>query len=165
MAARGPLPSQAAALQALIDETRALFHRLRAAAGELHGQGAATAGRRGVLASLRARGPQTVPEMARARPVSRQHIQVLVNALARDGLVESAPNPAHRRSHLVRLTPRGEALIDAMRKREAQRLAEIARALPARDLAAAAATLTAVREQLVKRARRASPRRTKGERP
>jgi hypothetical protein len=41
-----------------------------------------TAGKRGVLKGLDRLGPQTVPQMARARPVSRQHIQTLVNRLA-----------------------------------------------------------------------------------
>jgi len=56
-----------------------------------------SAARRGVLRSLARLGPQTVPQMAGARPVSRQHIQTIVNALAADGLVETIDNPAHKR--------------------------------------------------------------------
>ena len=72
---------KAAALAVLFDAAVALFHRLRATAGEVHGQGEPTAGRRGVLRDLSRLGPQTVPQMARRRPVSRQHIQLLVNGL------------------------------------------------------------------------------------
>ncbi len=43
-----PLP-QLEAFAALVDETRLLFHRLRRASEQIHGQGELTAGRRGVL--------------------------------------------------------------------------------------------------------------------
>ena len=91
----------------LIDETRLLFHHLRRTAESLHRQGEITAGRRGVLESLHREGPRTVPQLARARPVSRQHIQKLVDPLAAEGLVELVDNPRHKRSKLVRLTAAG----------------------------------------------------------
>ncbi|MGD8328356.1 MAG: MarR family winged helix-turn-helix transcriptional regulator [Acidobacteriota bacterium] len=108
----------AAAFGELVDETRALFHRLRHAAEQLHGGDELTAGRRGVLQSLRRDGPQTMPEMARRRPVSRQYIQTLVNDLRAGGYVEMVDNPAHKRSKLVRLTAAGKALIETMEERE-----------------------------------------------
>src|SRR5436190_234471 len=96
--------SLSSSLGALIDETVALFHRLRAAAAAIHGEGELSAARRGVLRSLARAGAQTVPQIAAARPVSRQHIQTVVDALVADRLVETTDNPAHRRSVLVRLT-------------------------------------------------------------
>ena len=63
----------------------------------------------GLLRSLKADGPQTVPQLARARPVARQRIQRLVDECATAGLVEFGDNPAHRRSKLIRLTAKGEA--------------------------------------------------------
>ncbi len=115
---------QAKALYPLIVTVRKLFHQLAAAADSLHGGSGITAGMRGVLESLGRHGPQTVPDMARARPVSRQHIQGLVNALAELDLVETLENPAHRRSHLIAMTPAGRAAFDAIRSREAAALAE-----------------------------------------
>jgi DNA-binding MarR family transcriptional regulator len=132
-------------LISLIDETRLLFHRLRAVAKELHEQGEATAGRRGILWDLGRLGPQTVPQMARARPVSRQHIQVLVNQLVNDRLVEFVENPAHRRSHLVSLTPKGQQVLRNMKRREAAILSTLVGTVPERDLRAAADVLRAVR--------------------
>ena len=85
---------------------------------ELHGMGDNSAGQRAVLESIARRGPQTVPQLARARPVSRQHIQVLVNALQERTLVRLVNNPAHKRSHLVELTRKGAALLGAMQRRE-----------------------------------------------
>lgn len=132
----------------LVDETVALFHRMRESAERIHGQGELSAGRRGVLHGLARLGPQTVPQMARARPVSRQHIQTIVNALAPDGLVESTPNPAHKRSALIRLTPKGRALVDTMNRREASVLPKVARGFSRAELEQAASVLRRVREAL-----------------
>lgn len=141
------------AMRALVDETAALFHRLHASAALLYGDGESTAGRRGVLRGLARTGPQTVPQMARARPVSRQHIQVLVDALLEDGLVDLADNPAHRRSYLVRLTARGEAACREMEHVEDQVYSALAGALPRDDLEIAARTLRSVRTLLADEAR------------
>lgn len=61
-------------------------------------------------------GPQTVPEMARSRPVSRQHCQTIINALEAQGLVEFVDNPKHKTSKLVRATKKGRARFESMRK-------------------------------------------------
>src|SRR5215467_8953227 len=98
-----------AALDDVIDQTVGLFHLLHTLAAQLHGAGELTAGRRGILRGLDRLGPQTVPQMARARPVSRQYVQLLVNDLEAEGLVELLENAAHKRSRLVRLTARGKA--------------------------------------------------------
>lgn len=108
---------------------------------QVHGAGELVAGRRGVLVDLARRGPQTVPQMARSRAVSRQYIQRIVNALVADGLVELTRNPAHRRSPLVRITPEGSALVEAMHEREAAVLARLELDASAEELRAAAALL------------------------
>lgn len=141
-------PSPSAALLALFDQTVALFHRLRAAAEEVHRQGETSAARRGVLRSLDLHGPQTVPHMARARLVSRQHIQTLVNTLSGEGLVEFVENPAHRRSSLVRLTRNGKELMQNMHRREEEALGRLSITASVEDLRAAAAVLLAVRKSL-----------------
>jgi DNA-binding MarR family transcriptional regulator len=61
-------------------------------------------------------GPQTVPDMARSRPVSRQHCQTIANALEAQGLVEFIDNPKHRKSKLVRATKKGRVRFQSMRK-------------------------------------------------
>jgi DNA-binding MarR family transcriptional regulator len=79
--------------------------------------GFATAGGEwGVLRLLVKEGPQTVPEMARSRPVSRQHIQSLCNTLETQGLVEFVDNPKHKKSKLVRATKKGRDRFQSMRK-------------------------------------------------
>lgn len=140
--------NQSAALLRLIDEIPPLFHRLRAVAGEVHGQSVSTAGRRGILRSLDCLGPQTVPQMARARTVSRQHVQVLVNGLLKDGLVASEENPAHRKSPLVRLTVRGKHRLLASQKGESQLLAHAEFQLSAKEIDRASEALRSLRELL-----------------
>jgi DNA-binding MarR family transcriptional regulator len=109
---------QSEALTALIREVRALFHRLKAAAGEAYGEHALTAGMRGVLTDIAQHGPQTVPQMARRRPVTRQHIQTIVNQLLDLGYVAMRANPAHKRSKLVELTRTGRTVTEDIRERE-----------------------------------------------
>lgn len=61
----------------------------------------------GVLRLLNSEGPQTVPQIARRRGVSRQRIQKLSNNMADNGLIRFVDNPDHRSSRLVQLTQSG----------------------------------------------------------
>lgn len=90
-----------------------LYFRLEAATQAIAGF-AHAGGEWGVLRTLIMQGEQTVPEMARARPVSRQHCQMIVNRLHEQGLVEFLENPKHKKSHLVRATRKGRARYQAM---------------------------------------------------
>ena len=139
---------RAGAVSALIDETTALFHRLKVAAEQVHQQGHVSAGRRGILRSLASGGPQSVPRLARARPVSRQLVQTLVNGLLAEGYVEYAANPAHRRSHLVRLTRAGRGLVAQMDRREHELMEGLRVGVSRRELASAARTLRRLRSSL-----------------
>ena len=141
-----PSKSKLEAFGALTDETVALFHRMRAVSDEIHDEGGLTAGMRGVMTSLEKKGPQTVPQMARARPVSRQHIQTIVNSLRREGLVELVENTAHKRSSLAALTADGRKRLSGMKKREDELLSQAAFPVSKKELRAAAQTLQAVRE-------------------
>lgn len=134
-------------LARIVRSTRLLFHRLRASADRLHADLEITSPMRGVLESLRRGGPQTVPALAAARPVSRQHIQVQVDALADRGLVERLPNPAHRRSPLIALTAEGRALFDTILAREAGLLARIGARHDPGALETTARTLEALAEE------------------
>lgn len=108
-----------ASVGALLDEVRMLFHRTVQVAEELHAGEPVTLGMRAVLESVFRQGPASVPQIARRRLVTRQHIQSLVNGLQEHGLVVLEPNPAHRRSALVALSPAGRRLIERMLRREA----------------------------------------------
>ena len=134
------------ALESVIHETVRLFHRLRWEAQELYQLGALSSGLVGVLKSLQGLGPQTVPQMARARPVSRQYIQSLVNDLAAKDYVKFIDNPAHKRSSLVRLTRRGEARLEAVARLESKMFGGMKVDIAEKDLREAENVLRNIRE-------------------
>jgi DNA-binding MarR family transcriptional regulator len=129
-----------------VDETIALFHRLRWVADEIYGEEGRGTARRGILRGLVRYGAQTVPALARTRSVTRQHVQEVVDALLADGLAVRLPNPAHARSMLVRATARGEALVARMAETDDRVLRALGLSLGAGDLVATARTLRAIRE-------------------
>ncbi len=116
--------SAESAFNLLINETAALFHRLKIVAEEVHHHGEMSGGLRSILRSLNKVGELTVPQMARERAVSRQHVQMLVNQLADKGYVEFIENPAHKRSAFVRLTPQGKSAVETMDRREEKLLSK-----------------------------------------
>src|SRR5690348_10370084 len=63
----------------------------------------------GILRLLIRDGPMTPPELARIRPISRQHCLTIINQLAEQGYIEFVENPRHKRSHLARVTKKGRA--------------------------------------------------------
>ena len=132
----------------LLDQVRLLWHVTVQAGERLHEGEAVTLGMRAVLEFLEANGPRAVPEIARNRHVTRQHIQVLVNGLLELRLVLLDENPAHRRSSLVRLTPEGQKAIARMRKRERQFLGGLELHAKPDELRRAAVVLKSVREAL-----------------
>lgn len=133
------------AFNILINENGLLFNRLKLVAEQVHQQGEMSGGRRAVLRMLDEAGAQTVPQISRARSVSRQHVQALINELAAEGFVEFQENPAHKRSPFVRLSTLGQQAVNAMNRREQQLHKKINLALPETELLAAARTLRAVR--------------------
>src|SRR5689334_6217236 len=94
-------------LEALLVEVNGLANRLKSA----DPTSTLPTASRAALQLLQRCGPQTVPQIARVRFSSRQNIQILINRLQQEGLVELFTNPDHKRSALVRLTPRGQAII------------------------------------------------------
>jgi DNA-binding MarR family transcriptional regulator len=102
----------------------------------------------GLLRSLREGGPQTVPALARMRPVSRQHIQTLADAMAADGLVAFKSNPAHKRSQLVTITAKGERVYEALARKLGAFSDDLAADMDARKLAAATESLTRLAAKL-----------------
>ena len=95
----------------------------------------------GLLRSLTLGGPQTVPALARSRPVSRQHIQTLADAMAADGLVAFRANPAHKRSPLVMITAKGEQLYETLAKKLGAISDDLVADMDARKIAAAVEAL------------------------
>lgn len=141
------------ALRAVVDETVALNHRLQWVAERMYGEEGRHATRRGILRGVLRYGPQTVPALARARSVTRQNIQPVVDALLVEGLVELVENPKHARSPLVAATPRGVQLVHRWDLADVRVLLAVGRGLSSEELEITARTLRAVRERFETRLR------------
>ncbi|MFE7541968.1 MarR family winged helix-turn-helix transcriptional regulator [Streptomyces platensis] len=134
----------------LYDVIRRLWplHRtvVRAVERELADTGM-TAGEHALLDALRTEGPRTVPQLARSMGLDRQPVQRWVNHAAELGLVVTAPNPAHRRSPLIRLTGEGTAAIRGVQQFEATELRHRLADLPAEDVRTALHVLDRLGEE------------------
>ena len=76
-------------------------HRMNAL-GRSMGATTSQGGAWGLMKSLQQDGPQTIPGLARSRPVSRQHIRQLAQTLISQEWIESMPNPDHKRVYLIK---------------------------------------------------------------
>jgi DNA-binding MarR family transcriptional regulator len=132
----------------LLLESMGLFFRLRAVGKDTGHVSPGGGGTWGLLHSLAIDGPQTVPQLARTRPVTRQHIQQIANEVAADGLIEFVDNPVHKRSKLLRLTPKGERAEVEMTERLRAFAGDLAKDFDVAELATAARVLNAVRAKL-----------------
>lgn len=113
-------------LNRLITATRGFFHDLEEVSSSILARHGMTPQERRLLMTLRKHRLCTVPQLARKRGVSRQFVQVTMNALAKRSLVAFKENPDHKRSRLLSLTERGEALILGVMAREGEALQRVA---------------------------------------
>lgn len=118
-------------------------YELAAASDRLHSESGVTAAMRDVLLMLGTPGEHSVPTIARARGVSRQHIQRVTNSLADLGLVGFVANPYDARTAYVELTDEGSELVAEIERAERLVFSRIARNL---DTASLAATTESIHE-------------------
>jgi DNA-binding MarR family transcriptional regulator len=99
---------------ALIREIRSGFQQLKKLSDKMNADAGVTAAMQSVLEHLVLNGPQTVPQVAQARNVTRQHVQQRVDELVMQGYADFVDNPNHRRSRLVQASPAGAAYFDTL---------------------------------------------------
>ncbi|WP_026932537.1 MarR family winged helix-turn-helix transcriptional regulator [Glycomyces tenuis] len=126
--------AQADRITEVFDLVGPLYRRTYRKVEQDSSQEGLSVGVRAVLVMLYGDGPMTVPQMGRAQSLSRQFVQRMVNEAGAGGLVETVPNPAHKRSALVRLTDEGRSVIGAVRDRERAIFVQIARELDDADV-------------------------------
>ncbi len=127
---------------------RRLFRALaQVADGYLEDSGL-TAADRAVMEFLYPNEQLTVPGIASRYDVSRQHVQVTVNNLARKGLLQSVANPRHKRSPLITLSESGRNLFGDIRKDESRLLALLFSNIRDADLETTQLTLASIYEKL-----------------
>jgi DNA-binding MarR family transcriptional regulator len=115
----------------VFEEVLALGVSLRRRAAQGSGRPARSLSKRAILKLLREHADGlTVPQLARHRGSSRQNLQVLVDALAKEGQVQFLENPDHCRSPRVKLTENGRRTL----KRPGQVLPALPAGLTVEDL-------------------------------
>lgn len=134
----------------LITEIRRSFQLLRQLSDTMNADVGVTAAMRSVMETLADHGSRTVPDIAAEKHVSRQHIQKNADELMRTGLAKSRPNPAHKRSVLIELTPAGRVLFETIRQSETELIERIVAPLPDQALIQSNNTLKAFRERMAK---------------
>jgi DNA-binding MarR family transcriptional regulator len=104
---------------------RLCFQRLKTLGDELHADLRLNSSLRAILEAASEEGNRTVPQIAAAKSVSRQHIQKHVDMLIASKHIELRPNPSHKRSPFVVLTKRGATAFAEMKRREGRIVSEL----------------------------------------
>lgn len=134
------------ALEDLIIEITYTFFLVRAAGAQSGALSPSGGSYWGLLRTLKLEGPKTVPQIARSRPVSRQSMQKLANECLERGFIELVDNPAHQRSKLLRLTPKGDTFFQELNEHLAQECETYVKNLDAADATQLQTAVTIVRE-------------------
>jgi DNA-binding MarR family transcriptional regulator len=129
------VPRQADEAALLIADVYELAGLLRAAGEEV----AATQGQsqaRWQLLSVVSDAPRTVPQAARRLGLSRQAVQRVATDLIADDLAKALPNPDHRTSPLLALTPAGRRTLTGISRAAERFNSDLADTMGAREMAA-----------------------------
>lgn len=129
------------AMTQLIREVRTCFNQMKSLVEILSADFGVNPSMRSIMESLAGNRSRTVPDLAKERGVSRQHVQTVMNMLLDRKLAEAADNPGHKRSPLYGLTEPGETIFRLIRDRETRPLAVLTNALEHSEITAAAFAL------------------------
>ena len=135
-------------LETLIAYIRKSFHLLKTRSEQLLVDLDVNPSMRAILETLYKDGPKTVPDIARQKSVSRQHIQIIVNSLSDVSLVKQVENPAHKRSPKFCLTDKGRSTFEEALRKEGEPLREMTGVLPLEDLPTSIKVLKRLNEEL-----------------
>ncbi len=127
-----PFGTQAFVLLKKLQQASGLISQKRQAAAKSLGL---TGAEYAVLEHIVREGPSTVPNIARAQNVSRQHVQILSDALARKSLADFTDNPKHLRSRLLEATEDGERQFTRVAAAEGRIIQSLAESLDEKDVA------------------------------
>ena len=127
---------------------RRLFRALAQKASENLGRYQLSVADRAVMEFLYPQEQLSVPEIASRYQVSRQHVQVTVNALRNKGLLESKPNPRHKRSVLMKLSEKGDELFAEILAKDKQTVERLFSAIPPEDRKTTRRTLETLLREL-----------------
>ncbi|MFF3417613.1 MarR family winged helix-turn-helix transcriptional regulator [Streptomyces sp. NPDC002698] len=141
------VPDEMALLVADVYEAAGVLRRSGEAIAAAEGQ---TQARWQVLSAVSDE-PLPVARAARRLGITRQGVQRIANDLARDGLADFRPNPDHRSSPLLGLTPRGRRVLAGITDRAAAAHRVLSADIAPADIVAARDLLRRVVEQVRQR--------------
>lgn len=127
------MPEQLALLVADVFEAAGLLRRMGEGVAAAEGQTQA----RWQLLSVVSEEPLTVARAARRLGIARQGVQRVANDLVREGLAGFHPNPDHRGSPLLTLTPLGRTTLERITDRASAVHRVLTADIAAADIAAA----------------------------
>ena len=137
-------------VEELVRQVSTAAYRFGSAANRICRNVGVTGAMRDVLTAAAANERATVPQLARALGVSRQHVQKLADDLWERDLTMFRTNPGHARSPFVELTSQGEAVVEMIREFEQKLITELSADLPS-DAATAVAVLRRLNAALHRR--------------
>jgi len=135
-------------LYAVFHEVRTCFNQMKSLAEQLHQDLGVNPSMRAVMEALSAKSPQTVPDIAKSKGVSRQHIQTVMNSLQKEGFVDTLDNPAHKRSPFFDLTSKGRKVFTKIKEREKAPLHRLAATMSSESLECAQEALLQLNQHL-----------------
>ncbi|WP_030771279.1 MULTISPECIES: MarR family winged helix-turn-helix transcriptional regulator [unclassified Streptomyces] len=138
------MPDEMALLVADVFEAAGLLRRSGEAIAATEGQTQA----RWQLLSAVSEEPLTVAQAARRLGIARQGVQRVANDLVREDLAAFRPNPDHRGSPLLALTPHGHHVLERITVRAADVHRALTADIPGEEIARARALLHRVIEQV-----------------
>ena len=92
--------------------------------------------------------PEPVAWLARDMGANRQNVQRIVNDLTKEGLVDFAANPHHRRASLIVLTEKGKQAFDAAMRLQTPWINKLSEGLQVEDIKTMRSVITALRRKL-----------------
>lgn len=92
--------------------------------------------------------PATVSEIARKMGLSRQNVQRISNRLIKDGFIETADNPAHRKAKLCTLSTFGKKTMKEVTRRQRVWANEISKDIDMETLTLAITTMEKCRQKI-----------------
>ncbi|MCE8539323.1 MarR family transcriptional regulator [Ruegeria pomeroyi] len=119
-----------------VQATRPLLRNITAAVERGSMREGVTVGQRAILEGLSLAPGATAPQLGATLQMKRQYISRILQEVQRAGLIDRRTNPEHARSPRYWLTPRGEAIITAIRADEMEKLALFSEGFSPAELAA-----------------------------
>ncbi|WP_068083698.1 MarR family winged helix-turn-helix transcriptional regulator [Polycladidibacter stylochi] len=132
----------------LLGEVTTLYFFLNRLSASLMNKNGLTPFMRSLLLHIENEGPQTVPQIAQQKRVSRQNIQVPIDQLRDKGLIDAIANEAHKRSKKYQLTDKGKDLTAKVIEQEVALMAPVINELGSGKLLQAIHTLQHTRQIL-----------------